>query len=1047
MPASFLPKSPTVSTLTRFDAQQLVNLPTGAAQLAVPLLDVRCGSLQLPVSLNYSYTGLQVYQPWELVGLGWSLQAGSCISLQVSGLLDAAATSPVDRYNPDSIVASSQRYLRRATARDVDTGPDLYSYAVPGGLSGRFRLLDTTVVLVPRQPVHIRMLRSVGGGFQVTTEDGVRYQFQAPETTHSGSEFGLGNFTSSWQLTRVISAGNADTIRLYYSQGNHLPTPRRCATTTGRYSESYFGTNEPGMNACNNLLTYQFTNQTARTTLLSPQFLDSIVVRGARVLLQRDAAKVVQHVRLVATGGRRREVKRFALFQSYFEGRSSFDRRLRLDSLRESAGSVKLPCYRFRYLNARMPSRWSAAQDYWGYYNGAETNGGDAENPVNGPALLADPKLGSLMPDREAHFELAVSGALEEVTYPTGGRTRWDYESGRIGPTGATAPTTRRDTLGLQVRVQYDPDNRHAAPTGPKLVTYSALLPFQLLEEGTVVLNASCAPLDGNPTHKSFYREFNLWRLGPGGARTYVTTAPDPAYTVGYGQTFQRFRFDLEPGQYEVQLYAEANEDIEVGLRIPHTVSLAGTAVEGEPGAGVRVRRTRTWTSGAAPLVKYYDYLVPDSVRPYSSGVQISRTRGFTSNTFQEWWGDAINTGCGHCNQIHTSSDVSQLGDEFSRYPFYYSCVTVRDSVRNGATVSYFGHFSSQFNDVLQVKQQVFREHPQHAGQLQLAQQEETTYGTDSLSSFPLLRARQSLVYHGGVWCVVANTYEGEQGLLNVALTRPRYTRLVRYDELGSRFITETHQSYQQQQVVRTSTRTSAGWTVQRYKRLHEYAATPAVNALRASYFDPVVETQTWRRTSVGDSMLIGGQLMFFDPVRRAPAGAWSLRLDRPAARPNAEATRNGYFTSFKSDSRYRPDDSVRYDPATGLLQQRQQPKAAPMAYVWGYDRTQVVAQVENATSAAVRAVLSPATMARLLSANPGTDAEVRQLLAPLRSQLPQARVTTYTYAPLVGLTSQTDPSGRTSYYEYDELGRLLRIRDEQGRILSEQQYHYVRQH
>jgi len=55
------------------------------------------------------------------------------------------------------------------------------------------------------------------------------------------------------------------------------------------------------------------------------------------------------------------------------------------------------------------------------------------------------------------------------------------------------------------------------------------------------------------------------------------------------------------------------------------------------------------------------------------------------------------------------------------------------------------------------------------------------------------------------------------------------------------------------------------------------------------------------------------------------------------------------------------------------------------------------------------------------------------------------AQMTSYTYDPLAGMTSQTDPSGRTITYEYDALGRLVRTRDEQGRVLSQQQYHYAR--
>jgi YD repeat-containing protein len=55
------------------------------------------------------------------------------------------------------------------------------------------------------------------------------------------------------------------------------------------------------------------------------------------------------------------------------------------------------------------------------------------------------------------------------------------------------------------------------------------------------------------------------------------------------------------------------------------------------------------------------------------------------------------------------------------------------------------------------------------------------------------------------------------------------------------------------------------------------------------------------------------------------------------------------------------------------------------------------------------------------------------------------AQMTSYTYDPLVGMTSQTDPTGRTTTYEYDALGRLLHVRDEQGRLVKANEYHYAR--
>ncbi|WP_236943108.1 RHS repeat domain-containing protein [Hymenobacter sp. PAMC 26628] len=67
-------------------------------------------------------------------------------------------------------------------------------------------------------------------------------------------------------------------------------------------------------------------------------------------------------------------------------------------------------------------------------------------------------------------------------------------------------------------------------------------------------------------------------------------------------------------------------------------------------------------------------------------------------------------------------------------------------------------------------------------------------------------------------------------------------------------------------------------------------------------------------------------------------------------------------------------------------------------------------------------------------------------LLDELRLYPVGAQLTSYTHDPLGGMTSQTDPTGRILTYEYDGLSRLIRVRDEQGHLLSQQQYHYAGQ-
>ena len=53
------------------------------------------------------------------------------------------------------------------------------------------------------------------------------------------------------------------------------------------------------------------------------------------------------------------------------------------------------------------------------------------------------------------------------------------------------------------------------------------------------------------------------------------------------------------------------------------------------------------------------------------------------------------------------------------------------------------------------------------------------------------------------------------------------------------------------------------------------------------------------------------------------------------------------------------------------------------------------------------------------------------------------AQMTTYTYSPLIGMTSQTDVGNRVTYYEYDGLARLKRIRDQDYNIVKTYEYQY----
>lgn len=53
------------------------------------------------------------------------------------------------------------------------------------------------------------------------------------------------------------------------------------------------------------------------------------------------------------------------------------------------------------------------------------------------------------------------------------------------------------------------------------------------------------------------------------------------------------------------------------------------------------------------------------------------------------------------------------------------------------------------------------------------------------------------------------------------------------------------------------------------------------------------------------------------------------------------------------------------------------------------------------------------------------------------------AQMISYTYTPLAGMTSQVDAGNRITYYDYDKLGRLIRVRNQDGKILKQHDYQY----
>ncbi|UMQ42860.1 hypothetical protein MKS83_04095 [Chryseobacterium sp. Y16C] len=127
-----------------------------------------------------------------------------------------------------------------------------------------------------------------------------------------------------------------------------------------------------------------------------------------------------------------------------------------------------------------------------------------------------------------------------------------------------------------------------------------------------------------------------------------------------------------------------------------------------------------------------------------------------------------------------------------------------------------------------------------------------------------------------------------------------------------------------------------------------------------------------------------------------------------------------------------------------------------PTAFIYGYNKTQLIAKVVGAKYDDIKTnalVLAAVNASDSDNTNPSTESALIAALESLRADSSMAgyQITTYTYDPLVGLTTMTSPNGQREIYEYDSAGRLKKVKavekNNAGSIvektLKEYQYHY----
>ncbi|SQG06882.1 DUF5977 domain-containing protein [Elizabethkingia meningoseptica] len=137
------------------------------------------------------------------------------------------------------------------------------------------------------------------------------------------------------------------------------------------------------------------------------------------------------------------------------------------------------------------------------------------------------------------------------------------------------------------------------------------------------------------------------------------------------------------------------------------------------------------------------------------------------------------------------------------------------------------------------------------------------------------------------------------------------------------------------------------------------------------------------------------------------------------------------------------------YDNKGNILQYTEKGKK-PTSIVWGYNQKLPIAKIEGALYQQISEYITSIVSASDTDNTEGSTLSEQALISTLdtfknRLELSRYQITTYTYDPLVGITSITPPSGLRENYKYNNItNRLELITDVDHNILKEYKYHYT---
>lgn len=1087
-----LSNNPDIADLGKFGSIP-VNQYNGTANISVPIYKLDFERLSIPITAHYNTSGVRVAQEASWVGLGWSLNEGYAITREINGFEDLNSGvensnkgwiytnqylefSTSESYQNSPYVIAPENLVQLSnvfSSRPHDTEPDLFTVSLPNSsvsfylpkIEGNETILTANVVNQKNYKVIYDIATQ---NFEVTDSSGFQYFFNVKERSTGFTNSDAPNVANetaaiggvpsysirqstqvilTWKLSKIISPLGKE-LRFSFEDGFHCSYPQFTEKSAIPIHNQLFDFATQGeiLSPTLSVSLTLFQNKYLKRIegdFGSIEFINSdredLFSRESFRLLPgvmgwnplSDFATNIKKLDAVLIRDYNNTVSQRADFSySYFNE----DERNSNISIAEKQKYIRLKLdgihvndkqYRFEYISPNeLAPKDSKSTDFWGFYNGiANTSRIPSLNRfyvANAIAINQHPRwvfYKGIGANKKSDINYGKIGLLKKVIYPTNGSTEFVYE----------ANTVSLKKPFYTHSISYDPvinTNIISSTSLESSESYNFRYQYLKLanDPSYSFYNSITDSGDNFPT---IYEEFEV-----GGARIHQLINKEYNDDI---LTISQYEYDqIQPNGSSLSsgklmddlVYTSSGRgNYEYTPEIFGQESGAYASPNGNYVHSNNLLRTKNSASGS-----HVGYSQVAHKKIGINNMNLGKTVSLFNNDENEYVKrnimNAITPFANYCNNIgvHTVEYYQYVydGSILECHPDRRVLPNQEVYILGGATFSHDNSNGSLMNSIVY-------DQTNH-----IVQESINEYQTYSLPmpfySYP------KLFYYG-----INNSFNINQlfePVLSNSLTSNEVHKLKKSIQKnifdGNEVVDTTEYFYSNSHMLLEKTIQTNS---QNEKIISEIyypqdidSNEPFIDELIAQnrFTTPIIQENLKeignQRKRISKSKTIYGS---FENDQILPFKIQTAKGDE---------TLEDQFIYHKYDSKGNPIVMSKKD-------------GTKVCYIWGYHQTQPIIKIEgfSSLSHSQQIAITNAVNASNYDIDQTSEDHLRSKLELVRTTFSNsiALLTTLTYNPQIGITSITDPRGKTMYYHYDAFNRLQFVKDHEGNIVSKNEYNF----